>query len=73
MHLKDYFTNNDEVGMLTECERGEKKALADYESFLNDKELPMETRVLLEQQMMTIKSNLRTIERMKKAYEALPA
>lgn len=71
MDFKSKLTDNDEIGMLNEAIRGEETALEDYESTIAETTLPLETKILLEDQRGSIKSNIRTMERMLKIYEAV--
>jgi uncharacterized protein (TIGR02284 family) len=71
MDFKSNFTYNDEAAMLNEAIRGEKTALEDYESTISETSLPLETKILLEDQRDSIKSNIRTMKRMLKIYSAV--
>lgn len=71
MNLKSYFTGSDEAGMLNESIRGEEAALEDYQSVLDEVTLPLETKILLEDQRDSIKSNIRTMKRMLSIYETV--
>ena len=71
MDFKSKLTDNDEIGMLNEAIRGEETALEDYESTIAETTLPLSTNILLEDQRGSIKSNIRTMKRMLKIYEAV--
>ena len=71
MDFKSKLTDNDEIGMLNEAIRGEETALEDYESTIAETTLPLATNILLEDQRGSIKSNIRTMKRMLKIYEAV--
>jgi uncharacterized protein (TIGR02284 family) len=73
MNLKSYFTSNDELGMLNESITGETRALEDYEDVLKETTLPLETKILLQDQRDSIKANIRTMKRMTNIYETVDA
>ena len=73
MDLKSYFTGNDEASMLYEAIRGEEKALEDYRQTLANITLPVTAKLLLQDHVATIESNIRTMKRMRKLYEMVEA
>ncbi|SFW25891.1 ferritin-like domain-containing protein [Cellulophaga fucicola] len=62
MDTKAFFSGEDAESMLEESIRGEKAAVNEYEEVLKDKLLPPSTASLLNEQMNSIKSDLKTIQ-----------
>ncbi|MDO6492257.1 MAG: PA2169 family four-helix-bundle protein [Cellulophaga sp.] len=62
MDTKAFFADQEAEAMLEESIRGEKAAVEEYESVLNDTTLPSSTASVLLTQMNTIKSELNTIK-----------
>ncbi|MAP53801.1 PA2169 family four-helix-bundle protein [Altibacter sp.] len=60
MDIKSTFTSNDEEAILNEVQRGEKKAVEEYDEVINDITLPPTTQTLLTKQRESIKSALQS-------------
>lgn len=69
MNFKSYFTSNDEAGMLEEAIRGEEAASEDYKEVLENTVLPLETKIVLQDQHSIIQANIRSMKRMLRLYE----
>ena len=66
LDLKAAVTGGDDTGILTECERGERHAIKTYDSALR-KDLPAQTRAMIEKQRDGAIANLDTVRQMKNA------
>ncbi|CDF78752.1 conserved hypothetical protein (DUF2383) [Formosa agariphila KMM 3901] len=62
MDIKSLFTSDNEDAMLEEAIRGEKAALEEYQDIINETELPLSTKNILESQKHTIESGLEKIK-----------
>ncbi|WP_299780815.1 PA2169 family four-helix-bundle protein [uncultured Formosa sp.] len=62
MDIKSAFTTNNEDAMLEEAIRGEKAAVEEYQNIINETELPLSTKTILESQKYTIESGLEKIK-----------
>ncbi|WP_034260426.1 ferritin-like domain-containing protein [Altibacter lentus] len=60
MDIKSTFTSNDEEAILNEVQRGEEKAVEEYDEIINDITLPPTTQNLLTKQRESIKSALQS-------------
>lgn len=69
MGLKSALTGTNEEAILTECERGEELAVKNYEDALK-RDLPAETRALVEAQYRGTVSNLEKVRALARAYGA---
>ena len=69
MGLKSALTGTNEAAILTECERGEELAVKNYEDALK-RDLPAETRTLVEAQYRGTVSNLEKVRALARAYGA---
>ena len=69
MGLKAAISGRDEAAILTECERGEELAVTKYEDALK-KELPADTRRIVEAQYRGTVSNLEKVRALGSAYGA---
>lgn len=67
--LKSAVTGKDEAAIITECERGEQLAVTNYEDALK-KDLPAETRAIVEAQHRGTVSNLEKVRALGVAYNA---
>ena len=67
--LKAAITGKDEAAIITECERGEELAVKNYEDALK-KELPMETRAILERHLRGTVQNLEKVRALGQRYNA---
>jgi len=66
LDLKAAVTGGDDEGILTECARGEDHAIKAYDSALK-KNLPAQTRAMIERQRSGATTNLDIVRQMKKA------
>jgi len=66
LDLKAAVTGGDDEGILTECARGEDHAIKAYDSALK-KDLPTQTRTMIEKQRSGAIANLDTVRQMKNA------
>ena len=69
MDLKAAVSGHDEAAILTECERGEELAVKNYEDALK-KNLPAETRTIVEAQFRGTVSNLEKVRALGATYGA---
>jgi uncharacterized protein (TIGR02284 family) len=60
--FKSALSQQNPKAVLEECERGEKHALKDYEDVLNNHELPLSTKEIIEKQHAKIQNALQKIE-----------
>lgn len=69
--LKAQWTNNNTAELLTECIRGQEKALKDYEEIIAVEVLPDFARVILNNQKEDIKTAVKDLKLLENAYEKL--
>ena len=62
MDIKSAFSASDENAMLEEAIRGEKASVEEYQDVLNETDLPLSTKTILESQKYTIESGLEKIK-----------
>lgn len=67
MDIREAVASHDAKAILEECERGEKKALEDYNEYLTAS-LPMSTKTLVERQRDSVQNDLREIQRLETNY-----
>ena len=69
INLKSAVTCKDEAAIITECERGEELAVKNYEDALK-KDLPAESRMIVERQLRGTVQNLEQVRALGRAYGA---
>lgn len=62
MDIKSAFTSDNEDAMLEEAIRGEKASVEEYQDIINETDLPMSTKAILESQKNKIESGLNKIK-----------
>ncbi|MDN3617876.1 PA2169 family four-helix-bundle protein [Polaribacter undariae] len=62
MDIKSAFATNNEGAMLEEAIRGEKASVEEYQNIINETDLPLSTKTILESQKHTIESGLAKIK-----------
>lgn len=62
MDIKSAFATNNEGAMLEEAIRGEKASVEEYQDIINETDLPLSTKTILESQKHTIESGLAKIK-----------
>ncbi|AUC23583.1 hypothetical protein BTO15_16400 [Polaribacter sejongensis] len=60
--IKSAFATNNEGAMLEEAIRGEKASVEEYQDIINETDLPLSTKTILESQKHTIESGLAKIK-----------
>jgi uncharacterized protein (TIGR02284 family) len=66
INIKSAVTGEDENAVISECERGEDSAVANYQDALNDQNLPTDVRSIVERQFAQVKEahdRVRSLER----------
>lgn len=62
--FKSSLSSDNEEAVLEEVERGEKKALKEYNEMLNDREMPASTRQIIERQRERVRTALNRVDAM---------
>jgi uncharacterized protein (TIGR02284 family) len=60
MDIKSTFTSNDEEAILEEVQKGEKKAVEEYDEIISDTTLPPTTKSILTKQRESVKTALQS-------------
>lgn len=68
MDLRSKITSDNEEAILEEVINGEKKAIDDYRSLIENNELPSTTKLLLQTQMAKIEDGLAVIKKLEEVY-----
>lgn len=69
MKLRSAVSNENDLALIAECQRGEEKALNDYRAILEDCDLRADARRTLEEQLETTSSQLKTLASIEKIIE----